>query len=149
MTGIKTKDLTDRAMLVSLNIKNWNIIRKDKNATATITEKYNSDAGWAKGSKYLADPKDMSEINNAISAARQFHQTYTSPWSDEGNYRILASVNYMFYTDRMREYNNQFTAAVSDFINVKYPDVKEKAFLALKGLFNELEYPDEIGRAHV
>ena len=141
MTGIKTKDLTDRAMLVSLNIKQWNVTKKDKQATQTIQNEYQNETGWAKGSKHIASKKALSEVMLIVSNARQFHMTYTSPWSDEGGYRILAATNYNFYTDKMREFHNQFVDA-SNKVIADYPAIKAEAKIALGKLYSELEYPD-------
>lgn len=137
MTGIKIKSLTEKAMLVSVNIKSWNVTRKDQSLLKdAITEE-----GWSRGNKKLAIDQTITDFNAIVGNVRKFHQTYTSPWADEGNYRILASVNYAFYRDKMRGFSDQLAEAKKAIL-AKYPEIKENAKIALKNAFNELDYPD-------
>jgi len=136
---IKAKDLTTKAMLVALNIKQWNVNRKDKQATAKLAEDFQSVTGWARGNKSLASKKALSEVNGIVAECRQFHMLNTCPWTDEG-YRILPSKNYMFYTDKLREFTARFEVAVQN-IKANYPAIIEEAKQSLGTLFNELDYP--------
>lgn len=139
-TDIQPKDLTTKAMLVSLNIKAWNVNRKDKQATASITNEYQNESGWARGNKTIAASKELTEVSKILLDCRNFHNTYTSPWNDEGGQRILAAKNYMFYTEAIRKFSNELETALV-ILKAAYPAIKERAKEALKGLYNEADYP--------
>lgn len=140
---IKTKDLTTKAMLVSLNISQWNVHRKSKEATAELAQAFNSDALWTRGNKSLASRKILATINIIVSEARNFHMAETMPWTD-GGFRILPSKNYLHYTQKMREIKIKFDDAVVELVS-KLPEIKEEAKNSLGKLYNELEYPDAAG----
>lgn len=141
MSPLQPKDLTTKAMLVSLNIKQWNVNRKDKQATASITNEYQNEAGWARGNKTIAASKELTEVSKILLNTRNFHNTYTSPWNDENCQRILAAKNYLFYTEQIRKFNAELENAIV-ILKQAYPEIKERAKIALKGLYNELDYPD-------
>lgn len=134
------RDLTTKAMLVSLHIKAWNTTKTSSEATDLVQTTFNatSDSGIFK--KNLAAKSALKEINTIISSARTFHMENTRPWFDEDSKRIQPSKNYNYYADNMRNFSNQFTTAVENLIAV-YPQIKSDAKTTLGNLFNEDDYP--------
>jgi hypothetical protein len=143
---IQVKDLTTKAMLVSLNISQWNINRKSQTATEALTNSFGSDAGWARGNKSIADKKDLAAVTTLITKMRAFHTTQTLPWNDQDNQRILPSKNYMYYTTEMRLMIDEAWKEVN---KLDIDTIKENARVALEknlalgqvSLYNQLDYP--------
>lgn len=138
---MQVNDLTTKAMLVSLSISQWNINRQDKTATATLQFNFNSETGWARGNKSIADKKDLAKITSLINQARDFHKTNTLPWLDADNQRILPSKNYLFYTTEMRKFSDAISAEVQ---TLDLDSIKQKAVTALGTLYNEADYPEDL-----
>jgi hypothetical protein len=134
------KDITTKAMLVSLNIKQWNINRQDKQATQELSIKFNSLPGWARGNKSIADKADLSAVTSIIGKLRAFHRTQTLPWNDMDEQRVLPSKNYMYYTTEVRKLTDELDAEVR---KLDLDAIKTKAQLGLgpQGLYKDTDYP--------
>lgn len=135
------KNLTEKAILVTLNISAWSARKYDKTATQEVNDNHNStDAG--RFNKLLIDKKKLEEINKISNEARSFHYENTLPWGDNGE-RLLPSQNYFEYTTGLSKYKNQFDATVTAFCN-NYDVLIDEARVRLNGLFNLADYPNDI-----
>lgn len=137
---IKTKDLTEKAMLVSLTITKWSAKRYDKMASGAVEHEFQAEQKAGRYRKSLAAKEALADINSVVSAARTFHNENTRPWSDDGP-RILPSKNYMFYTEKMREFHNKFDDAVRNLV-ANYSILKDEAKQFLGKLYDEEDYPE-------
>ena len=140
MTPITVKDLTTKAMLVDLTIRQWNYSRLDKEATESVETRFNTQAKAGRYTKFIAENEDMKEINRVLSDAYNFHITNTRPWVYKGA-NILPSKNYNHYTTKMREFKSMLETAVNNFV-VAFPNMKQKAMHRLGSLYKEEDYPD-------
>lgn len=132
-------DITEKAMLASLQISQWSARKHDKRVSAEVNEKYNGkDAG--RFNKILASKASLKEIQAAIGAARTFHMEQTLAWGERGE-RLLPSKNYGEYSRRMRGYKQAFERAVDAFVS-DYHQVIFEARQSLGGLFCREDYPD-------
>jgi hypothetical protein len=131
--------LSEKAILVDLNITQWSARRYDYKATQEILEKHG--ARWTSGkfNKLLVDIWSIKKVQRAANDARTFHYANTLPWDDGGS-RLLPSENYFKYTQKMRQYESAFKAAVEDF-TLEYPELIERAKKDLGSLFNQFDYP--------
>ena len=131
MTPIEArqKDLTDRAMLVRLSIRWWKGHSKDR-----------KDAGWF--NKALIAKEALKEVQQADTAAREFHYNATMPWTDDG-YRLLPVTMFYNYCMNIQQYRQRFETAVDRFAT-NFDGVVEEARLRLNGLFDPADYPVNI-----
>lgn len=132
-------DITEKAMLASLQISQWSARKHDKRVSAEVNEKYNGkDAG--RFNKVLATKDSLKEIQVAVGAARTFHLEQTLPWGERGE-RLLPSKNYHAYSRKMRGCKQAFDNAVEAFV-ADYHQVIFEARQSLGGLFCREDYPD-------
>jgi len=133
-------EITEKAMLVRLNIRQWGARKYDKRVTHKVEETFNAqNAG--RFNKRLVAEEAVKKVAKTANAARSFHYENTLPWGDDGA-RILLAQNYLPYTGRMRELKADFEASVTQFIE-DYRDLVDAAREHLNGMFNADDYPDE------
>jgi len=132
------KNLSEKSLLVNLNIGTWSARKYDRKVTQEVNDKHGStDAG--RFNKLLIASKYLEAITKIANAARVFHYENTLPWSDAGE-RLLPSDNYFEYTSELSKLKNQFESEVNNFANL-YPAMVSEAKINLNGLFNPLDYP--------
>jgi len=134
-----TPNLSDKAMLVKLNISQWTARKYDKAATAKVSESYGNNNDMGRYNKSLIAKGALEKIKKVAGYARTFHYANTLAWDDNGA-RLLPSKHYMTYGAEMRKFNTDFQAAVEEFAG-NYPDYINDAKIKLNGLFNPAEYP--------
>lgn len=139
-TATATNSITERAMLVSLNIQQWMGAKHDKKVSQEVAKTHNSDASMGRYRKMLVAKESLERLRQITSAARHEHYNRTLPWCDGGT-RILSSTGYFDYAAKMREYQLEWDAAVAVFVD-QYPTFVEAARARLNGLFNESDYPN-------
>lgn len=139
-----TKDLTQKAMLVRLNISQWTARKHDKAISQEVADRHGADKQAGRYNKTLIARDAIKKINKMVNAARDWHYKNTLPWLDDGA-RILPAANFDAYSAKMREFRHQFDRAVQDFI-AAYPDLKDQARVTLNGMYRDQDYPslDEI-----
>lgn len=130
---------SQKAMLVALSISRWTASKRDVRATNKVLTDNNAQAGAARVTKQLIDKAAFEKINSVVNAARAYHNAMTLPWDNEGR-RVLSSSLFMEYRARMSEFENEYDAAVREFVNT-YPDHIEAAKAKLNGLFDWDDYP--------
>lgn len=135
-----TRFIQTRAMLVNLSISSWTASKKDNTASrvtktsAGATEK----AGWF--NKRLVDPASLLPIGTAEGRLRAYHYSATLAWGDNGD-RILPGESFFSYTNKMRELEAEFDAAVRTFI-AAYPQLVQDARKMLGTMYQPSDYPD-------
>lgn len=133
--------LTDRAMLVTLSVKQWTASKHDKTVSREVATAHSSDVNMGRYNKQLLAKTALEKIKRAAGAARNEHYYRTLPWSDEG-FRMLSSAGYFEYAEKMRALQGDFDTAVSEFLQ-NYPQYVDDARAKLNGLFNPTDYPSE------
>lgn len=131
--------ITERAMLVSLNIQQWMGAKHDKKISQEVARAHNSDVNMGRYQKILVAKESLERLRQITSSARHEHYNRTLPWSD-GGVRILSSKGYFDYAASMRAKQVLWDAAVADFI-AGYQQMIVEARARLNGLFNEGDYP--------
>lgn len=136
-------NLTDRAMLINLTITTWNAHRYDKRASTDVATAHGSARGMGRYNKKLVGESEAGiKLNVIVGEARQFHYTYTLPWSTEGP-RILPSAAFVTYAEHMRGYKQEFDQAAKEFC-AEYSRLKTQAQTLLGSLYNEDDYPPDV-----
>ena len=133
-------NITEKAMLIHLNISQWTARRFDLQATNKVINDFQARRDSGRFNKMLVDLDAVKKYQKVSNVARTFHYENTLPWGDDGA-RILPAENYLLYTQKMRDLKIEFDAAVNDFIS-EYPDLIRRAENDLNGLFRSQDYPD-------
>ena len=140
--------IASSAMLVDLSISHWTGRKKDKRASADVTDQNNADKGVASvNKKLLGDCAELDAILKFVGNLRnQIHYSMTMPWSDTGM-RLVPTSAYFKYHQRMTEARAEFERLVEIFL-AAYDWAISQAQARLGALFNRDEYPtiDELRR---
>lgn len=129
------------ALLVEFNASQWTARKLDKSTTEEVVRgKGAGDKGAARVNKnLLAGRKELEVINQHVGAVRTYMYDNTLPWSDSG-IRLLPSINFMQFNDKMQEYETAFNSLVDEFIDV-YPTLITAQAMALGDMFKRDEFP--------
>lgn len=129
------------ALLVEFNASQWTARKLDKSTTEEVVRgKGAADKGAARVNKnLLAGRKELEVINQHVGAVRTYMYDNTLPWSDSG-IRLLPSINFMQFNDKMQEYETTFNNLVDEFIDV-YPTLITAQAMALGDMFDRGEFP--------
>lgn len=131
------------AVLVTLNISNWDANRQDKRVSQAV-----ADANDVKDKRLcrlrkslLPKTQVMDRLFAVIRAARTFHYENTHAWMHDGP-RILSTSNFDAYMRQMRRYKADFETCVLDFLT-QYEDIRNEAQVVLGKLYDSADYPDK------
>ena len=129
------------AMLVEFNASVWTARKLDKSTTDEVVASKNAGAkDAARVNKHLlAGRSELDIIQQAVGRARQFVYDNTAPWSDSG-LRLLPTINFMRFTERMNEFEEEIEALVKSFVAI-YPTLITAQALALGDMFKRDDYP--------
>jgi hypothetical protein len=116
---IKTKTLSEKAMLVNFSISKWTGRVKDSEVSNEVVITKNADADAGTWWTYLVPKKALRDISRTAKQCRVTFHKYTMPWQDSGS-RILPSACYLDYTAAMRVATAKYEKAVAAFIK-EYP----------------------------
>lgn len=133
--------LTDKAMLVDLNVSCWGAYKKDKKVSEEVAIAHNSDASMGHFSKQLVPRESFKKIYKVWGEVYRDHHTYSLPWLDSG-WRVLSSDGYFKFMEKMRKHQTEWEKAVDEFVEA-YPDRVEEAKSRLNGLWDQADYPDQ------
>lgn len=131
--------LNSSCMLVQLNTKFKGFNIKDKVVTQETTTRKNAQVGAARVHKSLISGDILKPIKKAIDQAKIYHDSMTLPYIDRGP-RLLPAIKFFEYTQKMREFNNEITIAVNNFLD-GYDKYVETSRQALGDMWNDSEYP--------
>jgi|SRR5580700_337645 hypothetical protein len=136
--------LSEKAMLVSLNIRSWEAKRTDKKATGELAKLHNVKASKLAVRKESIDTDAPSykAVKTAMSEMRQLHYELTLPWGRDGS-QILTTMLFDDYCTKMRACQDKIKRAVAKFTD-DMPRLVSDAKADLNGLFNPLDYPSNI-----
>lgn len=134
--------LASRAMLVSLNIRQWAGTKQDKKITSEVHRDHNIDEAVDAGrfNKKLLGKDALKSIQRIVGFARNTHIALTLPWTQEGQ-RILSVHGYQNYMEKIRGYRKEFEAELPNFV-AQFPQYVAQRAIELNGAFNPADYPD-------
>jgi hypothetical protein len=134
--------LPERALLVSLNIREWRGRRRDRDVTERVANEHGADRHAGCYTKALVPKRFLAKIAQVRSEARTHHHELTLPWCDEG-LRILPVDLHLEYMQDFRGLRARFNLAVADFLDA-YDDAKAAARVSLGSLYREEDYPSSL-----
>lgn len=108
--------LQQKAMLVSCTVGTFGLSKKDGVATNLVENEYEMEKDSTSVSKKLFRPGVWKGVTNVISQARKYHLLATLPWSDQNNMRLLNSMDFFTYSERMRAFDSQLGQAVREVL---------------------------------
>lgn len=139
----KASSLSNRALLVTVNISQWSGRKLDKRATETANIAHNADATAGNyHKKLLPAARELELVGTIASQARKYYYEQTLPWMSDGT-RIISGQNYLKFQSEMRKIKGQFENAVKEF-ETAYPRLQNEAKSKLGNLYDSEEYPDNI-----
>jgi len=130
--------LSEKAMLVDLNISQWGAKVEDKRATDMVLNNSGAQTNSGKFYKKLMG-KYTTKISQIANKARMFHNYNTIPWDRDGR-SILPVKNYFYYVEEMGKIKQEMMRVVDEFLT-NYGDELEEEKNRLQGLFNPSDYP--------
>lgn len=138
--ALPRRNIDTSALLVEINISCWTARRLDRSISDEVNTEKRANRGAARVTKnLLADRPELEAIQKHCSAARTYLYTHTLPWSDSG-LRLLPTIKFMKFNQRMGDFEAQFDDLVNSFIEV-YPTLITAQAMALGDMFDRNEYP--------
>ena len=133
--------ISDRAVLVQLNISSWGTERLDKSQTERINLLNNADAKAGKVHKDLMCGTTLAkDIDLHVGRSRLWNNQNTMPWQDRGA-RLLPTSLFLSYKDEMNSREANFETMVNRFVP-NYAAAKQTAKNYLGSMYREEDYPD-------
>jgi hypothetical protein len=133
--------LSDRALLVQLNISQWTARKLDKKATKAVSDI--NGAGYDVGNyhkKLLPMSDSLANIHTMTGDIRKDFLTNTLPWG-LNNTHMLPTSNYLSFMTTFRKRKSEWEQVVSKFL-ADYPSLQTTAQRFLGNLYNIEDYPD-------
>ena len=133
--------ISDRAVLVQLNISSWGTEHLDKSQTERINLLNNADAKAGKVHKDLMCGTTLAkDIDLHVGRSRLWNNQNTMPWQDRGA-RLLPTSLFLSYKDEMNSRETNFETMVNRFVP-NYAAAKQTARNYLGSMYREEDYPD-------
>jgi hypothetical protein len=135
-----TTHLSDRALLVQLNISQWTARKQDKKATREVADANHASRDSGNYNKKLLPMSDsLANIHTMTGDIRKEFYTNTLPWGLE-NTHMLPTSNYLHFMTTFRKRRAEWDTVVRKFL-VDYPSHQITAQRFLGGLYNPEDYP--------
>lgn len=132
--------LSERAMLATLNITTWTATKHDRKASLEVAQNHQASARAGRYNKILVSKDALAKIKQLESQMRDYHYKHTMPWDDNGQ-RVLPATMYFDYTTETNRLIQEFCEAADDFCDNQYRGVVAKAQQDLGSLFDIGDYP--------
>lgn len=133
--------LSDKALLVQLNISQWTARKYDKRATEQVAHQNGSASTAGRYNKSLLPMNDaLNNIHQKSTLIRKKFYTNTLPWGIEGT-MMLPSANYLNFMTEFRKEKADWESLVDTFYH-EYPRLHADAQRFLGNLYNKADYPE-------
>lgn len=132
--------LSDRALLVQLNISQWSARKLDKKATREVADANHASRDAGNFNKKLLPMSDsLANIHTMTGDIRKEFYTNTLPWGLE-NTHMLPTTNYLSFMTTFRRRRSEWELTVNKFLT-DYPTLQVTAQRFLGNLYNSEDYP--------
>lgn len=136
-----TTHLSDRALLVQLNVSQWTARKLDKKATREVADSNGASRDAGNYHKKLLPMSDsLANIHTMTGDIRREFYANTLPWGLE-NTHMLPTANYLNFMTTFRKRKSEWDAVVRKFL-ADYPSLQITAQRFLGKLYNSDDYPD-------
>ena len=134
--------LSEKAVMVSLNISRWEAKVSDKAASNQVENTNSAKRGSTTVKKsLLPNCREHERLMSEYGQLRLWHYTNTLPWNDNG-IRVLPAGNTLDYMQEFRERNEKINGLLRSFLEV-YPAEIFNAQISLGHLYDAKLYPTE------
>lgn len=132
--------ITERALLVSVNISQWTARKLDKRESDEVARRNRAVDGSVRANKDLLPmAHSLKQVHSVVGSIRNEFYRNTVPWMNDMG--IIKAEGYIEFAQRMADRKIEFDAAVSKFIG-EYADLREDAKFLLGDLYRDEDYPD-------
>jgi hypothetical protein len=137
-----TENIFQKGCLIQMSVSKWGGIKKiDKSKLSNMVEQAGHD--WVTATKKLVDPASLKPICKINNSARSWLATISLPFPITG--MVFVPKDLINHVDeKLNEFKIKFNHGVQDFIQ-DYSRLRETAKTYLGELFNEIDYPVDIG----
>lgn len=136
-----TTHLSDRALLVQLNVSQWTARKLDKKATKEVADTNGASREAGNYNKKLLPMSDsLANIHTMTGDIRREFYANTLPWGLE-NTHMLPTANYLSFMTTFRKRKSEWQAVVNKFLS-DYPYLQTNAQRFLGKLYDPADYPD-------
>jgi len=133
-------NLTDRALLVQLNVSQWTARKYDKRASKEVTTAHGAASAAGRFNKSLLPMNDKLEnIYRKTTLIRTKYYESTLPWGIDGT-RMLPTANYLSFMTDFRKEKGEWEQLVQEFLD-EYGQMKLDAQRTLGSLYDPDDYP--------
>lgn len=137
--GARPVDLSSRAMLAQLSIRQWTGRKLDKAVTDATNAQHGAKSDAGRYNKSLIAKDRLAKIAQIVGKARAQHVYISLPWLQDGA-RIMPADAFPRYTAVMRELREEFETEVASFV-ADYPLYVSEAQDRLGSMFRQADYP--------
>lgn len=142
-----TTHLSDRALLVQLNVSQWTARKLDKKATKEVADTNGASREAGNYNKKLLPMSDsLANIHTMTGDIRREFYANTLPWGLE-NTHMLPTANYLSFMTTFRKRKSEWEAVVRKFLS-DYPYLQTNAQRFLGKLYDPADYPPTIELQH-
>ena len=131
--------VSQRAVLVTLHIRNWSETATDQSATQQVADANNVSPGSGRYIKRLLNKHACEDVRRLGQDARKAHNDLTMPWDDQGT-RLLPIKAYDRYKETISNLMERRQEATNRLIFC-YSEHIQQAQNELGTLFNASDYP--------
>lgn len=131
--------ISDKAVLVKLSTRQWSGTKKDREASARVTQEAHAASTSGAFYKRLAHSHLFGEFSRVAQAARQYHMQVTLPWMD-GGYRLLPTDMFFEYQQNMAKYKDE-ARDIAASIREEFPRILRQAEVQLGSLYKPEDFP--------
>lgn len=136
-----TTHLSDRALLVQLNVSQWTARKLDKKASKEVAATNGAAREAGNYNKKLLPMSDsLANIHTMTGDIRREFYANTLPWGLE-NTHMLPTANYLSFMTTFRKRKSEWQAVVNKFLG-DYPYLQTNAQRFLGKLYDPADYPD-------
>ena len=137
---VPVKRLSEKALLVALNISQWSGRRFDRQVSDEVNaQKAGSTDAGRYNKMLLPGCEELAEVHRQTSSLRNWFVDTTLPWMNDGA-RITPSSSYLAFTSEFRQRKAKWEAAVEALV-AAYPALVAKAPAQLQSMYNRDDYP--------
>ena len=131
--------LTNKALLVSLNISVWTARKLNKAESEEVARRNGAvDMSARVNVALLPGAESLREVQLLAGTIRTDYYQMTLPWMD--NMQIIKADGYMAFTQVIARRKQEWDSLVTRFLN-DYPALRATASAKLNGLYNHDDYP--------
>ena len=131
--------LTNKALLVSLNISVWTARKLSKSESEEVIRRHGAVDGAARVNvALLPGSESLRDIQLLAGTIRTDYYQLTLPWMNE--MQIIKADGYLGFTQVMANHKQKFQSLVTRFLN-DYPALRQEAQAKLNGLYSTDDYP--------